>query len=536
MSSGSTPSNLSPPPRYSRLPSPRPPPIDEVPEFASGRPNRLDAWDYAALSVNLSNTEPTSTPQQDGLWPTSLNDRDLFDERDLDDYLNNPYRYPTHPDRQLILKGSPSNLPWLHCHHKVFPVHFQCMLCPQHNCLDYWRIREMAKDAREYQPRCPRPRCGANITTGTVLVNAQKEDIMTVGGENLMESRLRETFVWCCNCTALRSLDGHENQECAHCAHPRESRCPDCIKCNKFLEPVRFCNQEIVHRGVLHLHMRALAVKAGEAEPNPRQPDKLVHTRIHFGDPWASVWNIMASSMVLGSLFLEISPPSPEALPLSRPVRLSTSVVTAVYTEPVRRPGNDPRPPATGLNAETTRSISTSSSTAVSRQNRASQISRLEHEEESNGERPSRRLRRVPAMGRLRPSVPERQSSLAQPHASTPSVPAPLAPPPTSASPATESSGRTPPEARDATDTVNTSTRRAPSACDAAASQTGPSMIPANLTTGHGTFQPWETAFGQPGERRLAKRGCTCASCEKERRVFADAAERRRTLGEIVAH
>jgi hypothetical protein len=105
----------SPPPRYERLPSPRPPPPDNIPEFASGRPNAQDAWDYADLPGNPPNFVYNET---DGL--RALSDADLFEQRDLDVYLNDPFR-PAATGKQVLVTHGPTT-EWLHCHHKVFPA------------------------------------------------------------------------------------------------------------------------------------------------------------------------------------------------------------------------------------------------------------------------------------------------------------------------------------------------------------------------------------------------------------------------------
>lgn len=79
-----------------------------------------------------------------------------------------------------------------------------------------------------YQPPfCSRPRCGAPVTTQSVLVNTQKESIMTVGGQNLMPSRVEEPFMWCCQCANFRGEGRDQDPECVHCLNSEENRCKE---------------------------------------------------------------------------------------------------------------------------------------------------------------------------------------------------------------------------------------------------------------------------------------------------------------------
>jgi hypothetical protein len=212
----------SPPPRYERLPSPRPPPPDNIPEFASGRPNAQDAWDYPDLPGG-----PPSPVYDEADGSRVLNDRDLFEKRELGMYLDDPFR-PAAPGKQIIVTHGPTT-EWLHCHHKVFPAFWRCLSCPPHNCFNRWDIRAMDDPSGTYYqpPDCFRPNCRAPITNQTVLVNTQKESIMTVGGENLMPSRVEEPFMWCCQCAVLRGQGRKRDPECVHCVNYEDSRCEE---------------------------------------------------------------------------------------------------------------------------------------------------------------------------------------------------------------------------------------------------------------------------------------------------------------------
>jgi hypothetical protein len=92
---------------------------------------------------------------------------------------------------------------------------------------------------------------------------------MTLAGENLMESRVEEPLMWCCQCAGFRGYGGGHNPNCAHCLNLEESSCRDCVRCNKCLEPTNFGNGETVQFGVTHFHNRAAAIVAERRPPLP---------------------------------------------------------------------------------------------------------------------------------------------------------------------------------------------------------------------------------------------------------------------------
>jgi hypothetical protein len=112
--------------------------------------------------------------------------------------------------------------------------------------------------------------CGEPGKDITVLANGQKQPIMLTSGEVLMSSRLNtERYMWCCHCRDL-SVDGvSRNNNCDHCRNPRGNRCPQCFRCNDYMEPTRFCNGDLVKYGILHVHESAIALRDGT--PPPRE-------------------------------------------------------------------------------------------------------------------------------------------------------------------------------------------------------------------------------------------------------------------------
>jgi hypothetical protein len=297
-------------PTYSQLTGPRPPPFDNVPDFASGRPNQLDQWDFMRFSPSNSLDDATmegDEPEEPEL-PYLLGntpDQGPFEFRNLREFLLDPFtNHPAH-GRHLILKCR-ATICWLHCHHKVFPLWWKCSAgCPAHDCFDCFNLVELTGDRKNYRPHCSRTGCGAPINPNVVLLNAQKEEVMTAAGENLMPSRLEEPLMWCCACYNIRGHNwgwrirrdnGQETPVCSHCENYQSSACPDCIRCNKFLEPVRFCNGDIVRYGVLHVHQLATRSRQGEV----RAPGKMiVENTPDVGDPGEDIWEIAVSAMLL---------------------------------------------------------------------------------------------------------------------------------------------------------------------------------------------------------------------------------------------
>jgi hypothetical protein len=156
----------------------------------------------------------------------------------MEEYLGNPFAATPEAGKQMvIISDSP---PWLHCHHKFFPAYWQCKACPPNRCFNGWDLKALYQSSRDYQPSCSRQGCAASVTSETVLVNTQKESIMTLGGENLMPSRFEASFMWCCECGGLRQAGRNQSDPCSHCVDFQESDCGECLWCNKFLEPTEF--------------------------------------------------------------------------------------------------------------------------------------------------------------------------------------------------------------------------------------------------------------------------------------------------------
>ncbi|KAK3309869.1 uncharacterized protein B0T15DRAFT_546033 [Chaetomium strumarium] len=252
-----------PPPPYESLSDPRPPPPDGNPAFASGRPNGLDAWDF-----NNHQGSPAAGRRRQ----TSDTFFGTFDLRDMDEYVEDPFAPPSEPGRPTVVKGR-SDLKWFYCHYKVFPAYWRCPRCPPNDCFHRWDMGAMLDVQRHDLPTCPRPGCLAKATDESFLVNAQKEDITTVSGANLMESRAQDSFMWCCRCWSLRGYMANDQNGCAHCADCTQSECRDCVRCNKFLEPTRLCTGDLVYKGVMDLHARAVAIMEG------RSPDSIAEFR-----------------------------------------------------------------------------------------------------------------------------------------------------------------------------------------------------------------------------------------------------------------
>ncbi|KAK4240435.1 hypothetical protein C8A03DRAFT_13244, partial [Achaetomium macrosporum] len=182
---------------------------------------------------------------------------DTFDVRDIDEYLDDPFEPPSEPGMPIVII-SHSEPKLFHCHYKVFPAYWRCSLCPPNHCFNRWGMRAMLDPERHYLPSCPRPNCSASATEETFLVNAQKENIMQASGVNLMESRAQDSYMWCCQCLGLRGDGAHRENDCAHCVNFKQRKCRGCVMCNKFLEPTRFCNGDMVYNAVLNLHARAV--------------------------------------------------------------------------------------------------------------------------------------------------------------------------------------------------------------------------------------------------------------------------------------
>ncbi|KAH6650505.1 hypothetical protein F5144DRAFT_588966 [Chaetomium tenue] len=309
---------LEPPPPYSRLSSPRPPPIDAPPEFASGQPNRLCAWDFSNLPDQGSSSASTLSGGDDTLPlnnPDAFAHQDIFEEHsivehvDVVDDLNSPFtRRPEH-GKEIVVVSSLSPT-WLHCHHKVFPAFWKCMVCPPNDCFSRWDIHEMEEQARNYRPSCYRVYCVGPATRQSVLVNTQKESIMTLSGQNLMTSRAEEPLMWCCHCTGFRSRGGGHHLDCAHCANFEGTSCRDCVRCNKFLEPTNFGNGEMVQFGVAHLHARGLAILAGTKPADGRRAMVMLKTAYGLDDPVRAWWVVACSSLILGHSLYNLALPA----------------------------------------------------------------------------------------------------------------------------------------------------------------------------------------------------------------------------------
>jgi hypothetical protein len=233
-------------------------------------------------------------------------DNDRFLTRTMEEYLGNPFAATPEAGKQMVITSD--SPPWLHCHHEIFPANWQCKACPPNRCFNGRDLKALYQSSRDYQSSCSRQGCAASVTSETVLVNTQKESIMTLGGENLMPSRFEASFMWCCECGGLRQAGRNQSGPCSHCVDFQESDCGECLWCNKFLEPTEFPNGDIVQWGVLHLHSRALAIKEGR-----EVPDFLHRTPSQFGkegyqacqDSVKGCWVVMVSSFLLGSLFLK---------------------------------------------------------------------------------------------------------------------------------------------------------------------------------------------------------------------------------------
>ena len=326
---------IEPPPAYSRLSSPRPPPIDDIPELASGLPNRICAWNFSGLPEQGS--ESASATLDGALLPDNpdafahegiFDQHDVVEHLDVIDYLNNPFTRRPEPGKEAVVI-SHSGLLWLHCHHKVLPSFWKCTACPPNNCFDRWDIQAMEDQHPDYGPSCPRSNCQALASRQSVLVNTQKESIMTVAGENLMASRLEEPLMWCCKCAGFRGHGGGHNLDCAHCLDFEESSCRDCVRCNKFLEPTNFGDGETVQFGVTRLHARASAIVAGTEPAVARRAMVMLKTAYGLDDPVRAWWAVTCSSLILGHSMCK--PTVPEITrPLARPTMASTPL-TSIY-------------------------------------------------------------------------------------------------------------------------------------------------------------------------------------------------------------
>ncbi|KAK4098604.1 hypothetical protein N658DRAFT_412200, partial [Parathielavia hyrcaniae] len=167
-------------------------------------------------------------------------DRQFLEYRTLSEYLRNPLRAPSEPGSHIIVWAESPG--WLRCHHKVFPAFWQCNGCPPNRRSRAWSMTTMHASALDYRPSCSN--CATSVTSQAVLVNTQKESIMTFGGENLMPSRVELSFMWCCRYRGLRWVGSGQirGTRCAHCVGFQASRCPECVWCNKFLEPTKFAD------------------------------------------------------------------------------------------------------------------------------------------------------------------------------------------------------------------------------------------------------------------------------------------------------
>lgn len=114
-----------------------------------------------------------------------------------------------------------------------------------------------------------------------------------------MADRVEEPFLWCCKCAGLRGEGRRQNPDCDHCASIEESSCSSCVRCNKYLEPTRFSNGDIVYWGVLDVCSRTQRGREGRS---PRDMMSLLQGR---DDSARAAWLVSASSLILGSSILK---------------------------------------------------------------------------------------------------------------------------------------------------------------------------------------------------------------------------------------
>lgn len=90
---------------------------------------------------------------------------------------------------------------------------------------------------------------------------------------------------------------------CAHCLDSQQSSCKDCVRCNKFLEPIQFCNGDMVKHGILHLHLRGLGISGELVASDTRWPHKFL-----AGDSddrfESTCWKLACSSLLAACAFL----------------------------------------------------------------------------------------------------------------------------------------------------------------------------------------------------------------------------------------
>jgi hypothetical protein len=190
-------------------------------------------------------------------------------------------------------------------------------------------------------PSCPRPNCSGTATEETFLVNAQKEDIMTVSGANLMDSRARDSWMWCCRCHSLRGYNATDANGCAHCADCKQNPpCQHCVKCNKFLEPTRLAPGDMVYKGVLDLHARAVAVMEGRspdaiAKCNSRVLDDM-HEHLLEGADWEKAYRVLtlSSYLVVMGLVTKLETISQRAREQRRPSETASAPPLIINVSP----------------------------------------------------------------------------------------------------------------------------------------------------------------------------------------------------------
>jgi hypothetical protein len=59
----------------------------------------------------------------------------------MEEYLSNPFAVTPEAGKEMVITSDAP--PWLHCHHKVFPAHWQCKACPPNRCFNGWDLKAL---------------------------------------------------------------------------------------------------------------------------------------------------------------------------------------------------------------------------------------------------------------------------------------------------------------------------------------------------------------------------------------------------------